>query len=140
MARLPDWQIGPTIALHPQSEAVQWILDADWYNWSYSHRRNITRDVEASNVIWLAPTRLGVFLGYTFILNGDKSFAKIFITLYDRRIMKLECFQLRTYKEWFADFCSNIEDEYEGLDVIQNYSFFSLIFASFLEYTDEESD
>lgn len=110
-ANLTDWQIGLTTAHHPQSEVVQWLLDADWYNWSYRHRINITRDIEASTVVWLTPTRLGVHLGYHFLLNGTKDFARIFVRLYDNRVIKLELFQLQTYKEWFADFCSNIEDE-----------------------------
>ena len=110
LANLEDWQIGPTVAVHPQSEAVQFILDANWYNWSYRHRRAITLDVEASDVIWLTPTRLGVFLKYAFMHDGDKSSARIFIALYDRRIMKPDCFQIQTYKEWFATFCKEIEE------------------------------
>ena len=138
-ARLIDWQTGPTTAHNPQSDVVQWILDAEWFNWSYPHRINISRDVEASSVIWLTPTRLGVFLGYHYIHNGDKSFAKIFVKLYDSRVIKLDLFQLRTYKEWFAEFCSNIEDEGRDETFIKMITCISAV-TSFVEYTDDELD
>ena len=115
MATLADWQTGPTRVFHGQSEIIQWILSADWYNWSYEHRENITRDVEASDLIWLTPTRLGVILKYSCLIEGAKSFARIFIALFDRRIMKIELFRLQTYKEWFKIFFQEIDEE--GSDV-----------------------
>ena len=110
VARLADWQIGPTVALHPQSEVIQWILDGEWYNWDYDHRHDITTDVEASDVIWLTPTRLGVLLTYACLIDGAKSRARVFIALYDNRIITADLFRVQTYQEWFAEFCRNIPE------------------------------
>lgn len=101
LARLQDWAIGPKIAVKPNSEVIQWILDAVWHNWNIEHRRDITRDVEACDHIWLTPTRLGVRLQYWTLINGVKSHARVFIELYDRRVIKPDIFQMQTYKEWF---------------------------------------
>ena len=110
LANLANWQIGLTKAFNPNDEVIQWILDAEWYNWSYSDRFAITSDVEACDVIWLTPMRLGVRLAFQSNVNGEKRHANIFIRLYDTRIMKAELFQIQTFKEWFAIFIQNIEE------------------------------
>ena len=110
-ARLRNWRIGRTYPLRPQSRVIQWLLSAQWYNWSWEDRYDITRDVEASNVVWLTPTRLGVNLRFSCLVHGDKRHANIFIGLYDRRIITPELFRVQTYKSWFQDFARNIDDE-----------------------------
>ena len=110
-ARLQNWRTGRTYPLHPQSEVIQWLLDAQWYNWSYEDRFDITRDINASNVIWLTPTRLGVNLQFACLVEGDKRHANIFIGLYDHRVIVPYWFRIQTYTEWFQDFCRNIDDE-----------------------------
>ena len=109
LARLRNWATGPTVPLSPYSEVVQFILDAAWYNWSWQHRQSITRDVEASNVVWVTPTRLGAYLQFPCRNNERKETARVFICLYDRRVIKAHYFQLQTYKDWFQNFCANIE-------------------------------
>ena len=110
-AHLSNWRIGRTYTLRPQSRVIQWLLSAQWYNWSLEDRYDITRDVEASNVIWLTPTRLGVNLRFACMVHGDKRHASIFIGLYDRRIITPDLFRIQTYKTWFQDFARNIDDE-----------------------------
>ena len=120
LANLANWQIGLTKAFEPQDEVVQWILDAVWYNWPWEDRVDITRGVEASRLVWITPMRLGVRMAFPVTVNGEKRHANIFICLYDRRIMKLECFQMQTYKEWFAGFLRNIEYYGKHLFEIKN--------------------
>ena len=119
-ARLRNWRIGRTYPLRPQSRVIQWLLSAQWYNWSWEDRYDIIRDVEASNVVWLTPTRLGVNLRFSCLVHGDKRHANIFIGLYDRRIITPELFRVQTYKSWFQDFARNIDDE--GKVIVINIS------------------
>ena len=109
-ARLRNWQTGLSQSFHPQSDLIQWILDAQWYNWSWEDRFEITRDVEASNVIWVTPSRLGVVLRYACLVDGDKRHACIFIALYDGRVITPDLFRIQTYSEWFREFARNIEE------------------------------
>lgn len=113
-AQLQNWLTGATRPVRSDSEVVQWVLDADWFNWGYEQRREITRDVEASPIVWLTPWRLGVHLRYPAVVDNQKISACCFIQLYDTRIMKPDCFRIQTYSEWFADFCKNIESEDES--------------------------
>ena len=113
-APLRDWIIGRTYILHPQSEPIQWILDANWYNWSLQDRIEITRDVEASNFVRLTPTRLGARLQFACMVHGDKRHANITIRLYDGRVITPDIFRVQTYKQWFQDFVRNIDDEGKG--------------------------
>ena len=110
-AYLRNWRTGRTYPLRPQSRVIQWLLSAQWYNWSWEDRYDITRDVEASNIIWLTPTRLGVNLRFACMVHGDKRHANIFIGLYDRRVIIPDLFRVRTYKSWFQEFARNIDDE-----------------------------
>ena len=109
-ARLRNWQTGLTRSFHPQSELIQWVLDAQWYNWSWEDRIEITRDVEASNVVWVTPTRLGVTLRFACHVDGDKRHACIFIGLYDNRVITPHLFRIQTYSEWFREFARDIEE------------------------------
>ena len=109
-AILANWQIGPTKAFEPNDEVIQWILDAIWFNWNYQHRIEITRDIEACNVIWLTPMRLGVQMAFISHYNGEKRHANIFIRLYDTRIITPDLFRIQTYKEWFTNFIQDLED------------------------------
>ena len=110
-ARLRDWRTGRSRPLHPRSRVIQWLLSADWYNWSLEDRYDITDDIEASNVIWLTPSRLGVNLRFACMVHGDKRHADIFIRLYDNRVISPGWFRVQTYKTWFQDFARNIDDE-----------------------------
>ena len=108
LAELLDWPIGPAIYLRSDSEPVQWLLDATWYNWSVEHRIQITEDVEACTYVRFTPTRLGARLQFPCRDDDRKVHANVFIQLYDHRVMTVDCFQLRTYKQWFAEFLRDI--------------------------------
>ena len=103
-ARLRNWKTGPTRVVRSDSEVIQWILDADWYNWSLQHRINITRDVEANTYVYITPTRLGAMLHFPLWNEGTKEWANCHIQLFDDRVMKTDCFAIRTYREWFNTF------------------------------------
>ena len=119
-ARLRNWRTGPTVAFGPNSTVIQYILDAYWYNWSSAHRFSITCDVEASNVIWVTPTRLGVWLQYPIRINRRKATARIHICLYDRRIIKANIFRLQTYQQWFKHFLSNLNNDVSARIIFVN--------------------
>ena len=104
MAGLRDWPIGRTLIVPSQSEVIQWLLDAEWFNWSWEDRSNITRDIEACRFVRITPTRLGARLQFMAQDGDRKLFASIFIQLFDERIMKAYLFRMRTYKSWFISF------------------------------------
>lgn len=110
IAVLEDWIIGETKRVTPNSEVIQWIVEARWYNWSWEAREDITRDIEASNDIWVTPTRLGTWLQLFIRDKNDKKQVKCFIRLFDNRVMKTDCFNIQTYKEWFASFFEEMEE------------------------------
>ena len=103
-ATLRNWALGRTVRVRSDSEVVQWLLDARWFNWSRQHRNDITRDVEACAFVWITPTRLGAILDFPCQHRGMKIWGHCFIQLFDDRIMTLSCFRLRTYKQFFARF------------------------------------
>ena len=104
LANLEDWPTGRFYTVRSQSEVIQWLLDAEWYNWNRENRNNITRDVEACQYVRIMPTRLGARLQFISNDGSHKRFASIFIQLFDERIMKTYLFQIRTYDEWFRLF------------------------------------
>ena len=110
-ARLRNWPLGPTRTVRSDSRVIQWILDAQWYNWSWQHRMDITRDVEANAYVRITPTRLGVILYFPIINEGEKQWARCFIELFDRRVMKADCFMIRTYRQWFSLILHNLKFE-----------------------------
>ena len=102
LAILRNWTLGRTVRVRTDSEVIQWLLDAQWYNWSRQHRNAITRDVEANAFVWITPTRLGAILNFPCFEQGVKIWGHCFIQLFDHRIMTLSCFRIRTYKQVFA--------------------------------------
>ena len=102
LASLRDWSLGPTRVVRSDSEVIQWLLDAVWFNWNTRHRIDITRDVEANTFVWITPTRLGAILYFPILNEGEKQWAKCYIELFDRRVMKIDCFALQTYRQWFS--------------------------------------
>ena len=104
LANLEDWPTGPYYTVSSQSEVIQWLLDATWYNWNREHRIDITRDIEACRYVRIMPTRLGARLQFFSRDGSHKRFASIFIQLFDERVMKPYLFQIRTYKDWFKLF------------------------------------
>ena len=102
LARLRNWSLGPRKAVRSDSEVIQWLLDAEWFNWSPRHRMEITRDVEANTYVWITPTRLGAILYFPIVNEGIKQWATCFIQLFDHRVMKTEYFCIRTYRQWFT--------------------------------------
>lgn len=108
VAILRNWPIGQTRIVSPYSEVVQWILDAHWYNFEPEDRGSVTNDIEATKFLLLTPTRLGVWLQYT--IDGPRSNRQVtvFIQMYDTRVMKLNCFSIRTYKQLFAKFFADL--------------------------------
>ena len=121
LAQLQNWPIGSTVAVTPNSEVVQWILDAVWFNWNVEHRIQITRDVEASDLIWLTPTRLGVMIQFCTLVNGEKTHARVFIELFDRRIIKPDIFSIQTYKELFEQFLRDLNFDDVSLTLIISF-------------------
>ena len=112
IAVLEDWILGETKRVTPSSEVIQWIVEARWYNWSWEAREDITRDIEASNAIWVTPTRLGAWLQFYIRDRNEKKQVKCFIRLFDNRVMKIDCFNIQTYKEWFASFFEEMEESF----------------------------
>lgn len=110
-ARLRNWKTGPTMSVRSDSEIIQWLLDADWFNWSLRHRIDITRDVEANTYVYITPTRLGAYLHFTLINEGRKEWANCHIQLFDHRVMKTDCFTIQTYRQWFTLFFKTLKEE-----------------------------
>ena len=110
-ARVRNWSLGPARIVRSDSEVIQWLLDAEWFNWSLRHRINITRDVEANTFVWIAPTRLGAILYFPIMnhMNGRKEWATCFIQLFDNRVMKTDCFSIQTYRQWFSLLLKNFK-------------------------------
>ena len=109
LANLRDWPVGPMRVVESQSLVIQWLLDANWFNWSREDRDAITRDIEANRFIRVTPTRLGARLQFLSNDNGRKIFASIFIQLFDERVMKGYLFRIRTYKVWFRKFLRELK-------------------------------
>ena len=109
LANLRDWPVGPMRVVESQSLVIQWLLDANWFNWSREDRDAITRDIEANRFIRITPTRLGARLQFLSNDNGRKIFASIFIQLFDERVMKGYLFRIRTYKVWFRKFLRELK-------------------------------
>ena len=101
---LRNWPLGRRTRVRSDSPVIQWLLDAQWFNWSRRHRDEITRDVEANTYVWITPTRLGAVLNFPCQDQGVKLWANCFVQLYDNRVMTLKCFRLRTYEQIFARF------------------------------------
>lgn len=110
LAVLRNWHTGPTKLVRSDSDVIQWLLDARWYNWSPRHRYEITRDVEANTLVWITPTRLGAILRFPIRVGLGKEWATCFIQLFDHRVMKTNCFQIRTYKQWFKLFLQSTRE------------------------------
>ena len=104
LAVLRNWALGRTVRVRSDSEVIQWLLDAEWYNWSRRHRNEITRDVEANTYVWITPTRLGAVLNFILVDKGVKQWANCFVQLFDHRIMTVDCFCLKTHAQIFAQF------------------------------------
>ena len=112
LANLRDWPIGPMRVVASQSAAVQWLLDATWFNWSWEDRIAITRDIEANRFIRVTPTRLGARLQF-FSRDGSRKLrASIFIQLFDERVMKSYLFRIQTYKVWFKTFLKLLRQDH----------------------------
>ena len=110
LAVLRNWALGRTVRVRSNSEVIQWILDAHWYNWSPRHRSEITRDVEANRYVWITPTRLGAILNFPCVNQGVKLWGSCFVQLFDHRIMTIDCFNIRTYAQIFARFFKGSEN------------------------------
>ena len=104
LAVLRNWTLGQTTRVRSDSEVIQWLLDAHWYNWSPRHRGEITRDVEANQYVWITPTRLGAVLNFPLVVDSRKQWANCFVQLFDHRVMTVDCFCLQTYAQIFARF------------------------------------
>lgn len=104
LAVLRNWALGRTVRVRTDSEVIQWLLDAQWYNWSRRHRNEITRDVESNTYVWITPTRLGAVLNFPFLVRGVKTWGCCFVQLFDHRVMTVDCFNLKTYEQIFAQF------------------------------------
>ena len=109
LAVLRNWPLGRPVRVRSTSAVIQWLLDAEWYNWSRQHRIAITRDVEANRYVWITPTRLGAILNFPCFNQGLKIWGHCFVQLFDHRVMTLDCFQLRTYKQIFARFLTMLQ-------------------------------
>ena len=109
--RLRNWPLGQKRSVRTDSELIQHILDAEWFNRTQAQRDEITREVEANSWVWFTPTRLGAILQFPFRLNGRKTHADVFIQLYDNRVVKVNCFRIQTYKTWFKNFLSELRED-----------------------------
>ena len=108
VAVLQDWCIGETRTLSPYSETVQWILDAQWFNFTWEGREHLTRDIEASKFVKVTPTRLGVWLQFATLEFNCNRLMNVHIQLYNNRVMKIDCFNIQTYEAIFAKFFADI--------------------------------
>ena len=113
LAVLRNWYLGPPRLVRSDSRVIQWLLDAEWVNWSPRHRYEITRDVEANTLVWITPSRLGATLRFPIRDGRNKQWATCFIQLFDHRVMTVDCFRIRTYKEWFASVLKTLGREEE---------------------------
>ena len=108
VAILQNWVIGPTRMVSPNSEVIQWILDAHWYNFEPEHRYLVTMDIEATKIIKITPVRLGVWLQFALVEPNCNRHVTVFIQLYNNRVMKLNCFNIQTYEQIFAKFFADL--------------------------------
>ena len=107
---LRNWVIGETRRISPQSEAVQWLLDAQWFNWDPEDRYEVTRDIEATDSILLTPCRLGAWLQFMVKDGNRKKTVYCLIQLYDTRVMKMNCFRIVTPSQYLKELASALSD------------------------------
>ena len=73
---------------------MQFLLDARWFNFSREERNKVSDEIEATDMVKVYPSRLGVYVEYSTDSYSEKELKRIFILLTDTRIMKLNCFIL----------------------------------------------
>ena len=103
-ADLEDFWIGRPKLISTRSEAMAFILQAEWFNFTWEERDKVEMEMSQVAVVKVCMSRLGVWIEYPIQRFEDKSARRIFIQLYDNRIMKINCFCIQTYKELFSDF------------------------------------
>ena len=97
---LRDWLIGPFVAVATNSEIVDYILYADWFNQNHHRRLYIMRLVQSEPVIEIAPTRLGVLIRVN-TQHRPKRTQIFFVRLYDTRVITKDLFRIETYQQTF---------------------------------------
>ena len=100
--RLRDWFLGPFVAVSTNSEIIDFILYADWFSHRHHQRIHDMRQIQQMSVVEIAPTRLGVLVN---VIEGRRQKRKrqIFIQLFDHRVMTLDLFRIRTYRQTFSN-------------------------------------
>ena len=106
--RLSDWLTGPFVETHAESDLMDFILYADWFNFDHESRVNAMWDIRHSHRLRVAPTRLGVLVEIQ-PRSIPKRWFGFFIRLYDTRVMEPSLFRLMTINEYFAEWARNYQ-------------------------------
>ena len=104
--RLTDWITGPFVETHPESDLMDFILYADWFNFNHESRLDAMWDIRHSHRLRVAPTRLGVIVEVQPRTIPKRWFG-FFIRLYDTRVIEPSLFRLMTIDDYFAEWAIN---------------------------------